>query len=574
MADLEVPLAVQVVVATTAEEGIEEATIAGEGEGITVQDTRDLRTRWVVVMETTRGGASRAIDGAGLGGLAKFLHDRILESKGLDIGRIEGSWQNDGIVFQLPTPAMATAVQTLSGIRFRQEKVTKTIASPGPGFGQSSSVQRQRPPLPGNPAAAPPVGDERTNFIFVFRTLILSRYNAPGKFLDLSDIGSDPLLSALFPRPQHPFDHHTSKVGPDNRLNSLASVEELKGSRFPRLRELLLSGNPVAKKAVTRPGGEITYRQEIKRLFPTIEVLDMEPVVADISFAVDPGSEQMPLSAKVGFIDAAANTIAPDFIKNFLHAFDTNRQGLLDIYHEQACFSLSLDTTPPQGSRDPLQLSLWRGMDHNLQKHKSPEPRVSSFASGAENIIRAFGKLPKTRHAAYPALSHEGSHYLVEAYQMGEGPTQSMYILIHGQVVEDPRGHTNVVRSFDRTFVIVAPGARSAQAGLPYSVANDQLVIRALSPPQVWQNLEGGDGPRAATATPQLPDPATLKNLQMHHQLDDARQQQLIEFSMATGLNYTYSLQCLSETGWVQQAAMQAFENAKDQLPPAAFHLG
>ncbi|TPX55254.1 hypothetical protein PhCBS80983_g05475 [Powellomyces hirtus] len=369
----------------------------------------------------------------------------------------------------------------------------------------------------------------------------------------------------------------------ENLLRSLRDLEPLRGADLTVLRELLLTGNPLRDKELAKPGGDVVYRSDIKKLFPSIEVLDMEPVVGDITFAVDAMSMELPLSTKPGFFDSPATAaIVHDFLQTFLNLFDNNRSGLFDLYHDHSSFSVSLDTRPASttrsshpSSRDGPLFSAWKNFDHNLEKHKIPDKRISALAKGGANIINMFNQLPGLRHPAYP-----GPQYLVEGYQTGTGADLTLIVLVHGEFREVS---SNTNGSFDRTFIIVAPapGSRAAMAGMPYSVANDQLTVRSFAGNKAWAQLKdeasarmSNAAPQASARPPQLPDLTVLKQLQLHHQLDDARQNQVIEFSTATGLNYQFSLQCLAETGWSAPAAMQAYHNVKGNIPPEAYQLG
>ena len=52
---------------------------------------------------------------------------------------------------------------------------------------------------------------------------------------------------------------------------------------------------------------------------------------------------------------------------------------------------------------------------------------------------------------------------------------------------------------------------------------------------------------------------------------NEAQHNSVLQFSQATGLNYQYCFQCLNGTAWDMNAAMQAFQNAKANLPQQAF---
>ncbi|KAJ3154893.1 nuclear mRNA export, poly(A)+RNA binding protein [Geranomyces michiganensis] len=550
-------------------------------------------------------------------GLAGFIAKKMDEIHGsapevLDM-RVH---HNGGIVFKLLNGVEANKVAQLSGVYFRRVKIT---VQQGRGGTLSCQTQGTAPRSAGG-----------ASLLEILRQVIQTRYNAEARLLDLTNVISDPdlvkagvvpfasdskfggvmckMISQQCPEIEtlslasnqlttlQPFSALPSflpkltalSLG-DNLLRSLRDIEPLKGADLPVLRELVLAGNPVRERELAKAAGLVVFRSNIKKLFPSIDMLDMEPVVGDITFAVDALSMELPLPNKPGFMDTPETAaLVQDFVQTFLGLFETNRRGLLNLYHDHSSFSLMLDTKSVHAGRpgsardrDPHVFSGWRNFDHNLEKNKNTDKRVTTIAKGGSNIIQAFEMLPKVKYPPYP-----GPQYLVEGYQTGTGPNLTLFVFLHGEFKEVSG---NTARSFDRTFIIVAapPGSQAALAGIPYCVANDQLVVRSYAGNKAWANLKAEppinalpQAPAVAAAVglpqhpPQLPDAAVLKQLQIHHQLTDERQSAVIKFSTATGLNYQFSLDCLAQNNWSAEGAMQAYVNVKAQIPPAAYQLG
>jgi nuclear RNA export factor len=124
-------------------------------------------------------------------------------------------------------------------------------------------------------------------------------------------------------------------------------------------------------------------------------------------------------------------------------------------------------------------------------------------------------------------------------------------------------GKNRIKRSFDRTFVLSpsVPGSRAAQAGIPYTILNDQLVLRCFTNNWEWDKAE------ALSASSSLLDSLVgCFNCLLNpaNPLQNPTQKSLVEsFSLSTGLNYEFSLQCLSEMNWDVQQASAAFQTAK-----------
>ncbi|KAI8998170.1 hypothetical protein BC832DRAFT_566370 [Gaertneriomyces semiglobifer] len=527
--------------------------------------------------------------------------------------------QGDSVLMKLAHAGQANTVAQLNGIRFRGLKLLVLQGGNGAGSGMSSQSS----------TGGIATGGPRLGTIEAFQALLQSRYLPDGKFLNLEAMIGDPILkhigfrgfepaskaggvickliSTMFPNVEtisfasndlvslEPFSMLPQYVPniralsfQDNRLRSYRDIEPLKGSSFGNLRELLFTGNPVVKHQLSKPGGDIEYRSTIKSMFPSIEVLDMQPVIGDITFAVDTASVELPVKALPGFFDSPQTAAtAQDFLQKFFSLFDSNRRTLYDLYDDQACFSLSVDTQTRGTPRANRYFDGWNTYNHNLHKSTDVQKRVGTLQRGSEAIIRCFERLPRTKHPVDAPVTEK--KFLTEGYQTGAGGDAMLFVMVHGEFGEEisggargfGRSHSEL-RSFDRTFIIVpaAPGSRAAMAGLPYVVINDQWTLRQYAGNSAWYRLDQQQQADARSATqggaspaPQLPNMTTLRQLQLNHQLDDARQNAVIEFAKATGLNYQFSLQCLSETGWQLPAAMQAYQNVKNNIPPEAYKL-
>jgi nuclear RNA export factor len=183
-----------------------------------------------------------------------------------------------------------------------------------------------------------------------------------------------------------------------------------------------------------------------------------------------------------------------------------------------------------------------------LKNERKIEKSTRLLRVGPAEIMKCFNALPKTKHPLDEPP--EKKKFLVESVTIQGGPTISILIMIHGEFTDIERKSK---RSFDRSFVIVPalPGSRAAMAGIPYSVLNDQLVLRCFHGNSEWINADSITSPTAGLNAMQL-------------KMVDA-------FQKATGLNYNFTLQCLTETGWDLQKANEVFMAAKHQLPPHAF---
>ncbi|KAJ3086993.1 nuclear mRNA export, poly(A)+RNA binding protein, partial [Quaeritorhiza haematococci] len=604
----------------------------------------------------------------------------------------------------------AETLVKLSGIRFAGGKLSLRTMQPqsatGPGVGAS---------------VPSPSGSTGGSAIQALTTLIQSRYNPAQRFLNLENIDADPILISAgvdaFGK-----DYKASKVGQvickliseicpdvqtisfannklrsllplstlaervpgivnlsfqDNQLSSYSDIEPVNGRVLTNLREVVFTGNPVREKELSRSGSDLRYRSDLKKIFPSIQILDTVPVVQELKFDIpttNAGGSQLPLPVQGGFFDSHQTAAAvSDFMQRFFTLFDTNRTALLDLYEPtNSSFSLAVNPQSPPHARSQSrrrdEQDTWWGLNRNLARILYADKRIQNFFMGNADIVRVFNQMPRTQHGFLsegPGTPAASRTVIVDAYQTGGPPNVFLHLVVHGEFLEV---NLNLKRSFDRTFVIIPapPNSKAMLAGYQYCIINDQLIIRSHNsrpgwaepqqqsqqapapgmplinaappavhtPPPSVHHLQqphiaaGGGSPLmgGAAGAPavagagqiiaqQLPDVNTLLQLKVRNGLacfrpialqenffkfkpcfplcssslpfpvlilhllstlptqNDIQHQQLIQFAQSTGLNYQFTLQCLTETGWDSNRAMAAFESAKAHIPPMAFTL-
>ncbi|KAJ3268057.1 nuclear mRNA export, poly(A)+RNA binding protein [Borealophlyctis nickersoniae] len=567
---------------------------------------------------------------------------------------------DDTVVLTLEHAAQVGSLLKLSGIRYAGQKLQISAGS------RPSAGPRGAPPPRSNAPSVP--------IIPTLTTLIRSRYNPEIKFLNLDNISNDPIMMSAgvtgFPSERSQFGAVICKLifeicpevesitfasnqlrtlahfstlpqrvpnvvnlsFKDNALETVRDIEPLSGRELTKLRELLMLGNPIRDRQMSSRGGDIRYKSLIKTIFPSIQVLDMEPVLEEIQFAVDATSVDLGLKVKGGFVDSesTASTVQ-DFMDKYFRLFDGNRAAVADFYGDHAVFSVSVNPqrspqAKPETADRERGFERWGQANRNLARLTDTVKRVATLQVGRDKIINALRILPETRHPVDEAP--ERRLFLVDSYQIGQPPNVMLYVTIHGQFIEK---RIRWSRSFSRTFIIVPaqPGSRQQLAGLPYMIINDQWVVRSYASNRAWtgqrveeggfwpvlstghvSNGQGAQGPSGpvgssladalgppvvpsgqgtgladalgppmvpvdggAPLAPQLPDMATLAQYKSQYGLNDVQHGQVIEFARSTGLNYLFSFQCLSQTGWSLNSALTALTAAKDQLPPEAWRV-
>ena len=342
--------------------------------------------------------------------------------------------------------------------------------------------------------------------------------------------------------------------------NQFASLKSLSGwkSKFKHLDHLVVFGNPFEQN-------DPEYVAELATWFPTLRVLNNTQIRTEEQIAKKQKAT-MPILGP-NFKDESG--IGANFVQTFFAAFDTDRTALSQhFYDSESTFSVSINTGAP---RDPAQqvfkqLQSWDRyikQSRNLKKVTHLSPRMNRLLTGSEHIAKFWLSLPLTRH---PSLEAETDKWLVECHAIPGVPDPSgtaphgvdgLFITVHGEYEEldGPAGHARIKRSFDRSFILGPGGANGVR------VVNDMLTLRAygghaaFTPTDINQQIARGS-----------PDPA-----QNPHTLSNEQTQMLTELARQTGMNLQYSKDCLDQSQWNFQVALETFAAVQPNLGPEAF---
>ncbi|OAX82373.1 hypothetical protein ACJ72_03274 [Emergomyces africanus] len=473
------------------------------------------------------------------------------------------------------------------------------------------------------------------------------RYSEPGKLLDLSQLGSDPDLLAMgmfdttateskffpalmkiceltFNSPAKRRDLVQSVTLAQNKLPNVSSVTTL-SQTFPHLKNLDLSnnqfkdiqgllawrwkfreldfldltGNPIS--------AEPNFKETMLKWYPKLRTLNNVPVRTAEEIAA---RRKTPIPIQpASFQDESQ--IGEKFVIAFFTGFDNDRNDLVNgIYDAKSTFSLSVNTLATRS----LQSNSVSGWDSYIRKSKNlllvthlPARMARNFV-GIEKIREVWNSLPKTRH---PDILSNPQDWLIECHPIpglpdptGQSATGvgGLLITVHGKFEEFEEPATNktqVVRSFDRTFIL---GPGGGVGGL--RVVNDMLCLRAFGgseafiPETEQPPTHSVMPPPTQTALPvpiaghmQAPAQAPISTTQrVHPEAKDGyglpkpgkteeqvrKEHIVLETSFRTKMTLAYSEMALSGNNWDMEAALKNFEELKVQgkLPPEAFLAG
>ncbi|OJD18922.1 hypothetical protein AJ78_01108 [Emergomyces pasteurianus Ep9510] len=464
------------------------------------------------------------------------------------------------------------------------------------------------------------------------------RYSAPGKLLDLSQLGSDPDLLAMgmfdttateskffpalmkiceltFNSPARRRELVQSVTLAHNKLANVSSVTTL-SQTFPDLKNLDLSNNQFRDIQ-----GLLAWRwkfRELDFLDLTGNPISAEPNFKDTMLKWYPRlrtlnnvlvrtAEEIAAQRKTPIPIQSANfqdesQIGENFVKAFFTGFDNDRNDLVNgIYDAKSTFSLNVNPLAPRG----LQGKSVSGWDSYIRKSRNllkvtylPARMARTFV-GTEKIREVWNSLPKTRH---PDILANPQDWLIECHPIPGLPDPAgksatgvggLLITVHGKFEDFEESTTNKaqMRSFDRTFIL---GPGGGVGGL--RVVNDILCLRAFGGSEAF--VPETEQPPTQTAIPlpiagpmQAPVVAPIPVTQrVHPEAKDGfglptpgkpdeqlrKEQIVLETSFRTKMTLAYSEMALSGNNWDMEAALKNFEELKVQgkLPPDAFLAG
>ncbi|EPQ54024.1 NTF2-like protein [Gloeophyllum trabeum ATCC 11539] len=402
-----------------------------------------------------------------------------------------------------------------------------------------------------------------------------------------NNISSGQLLSSL--------SHYLPKLAnlslENNNLQTWRDLDFIstRKGRLEHLQELILTGNPVRELEYKNGRGD-KYKGEIGRRFPSLTVLDREPMTviafdapqaSSSTHAARPTATTFPCDMGTSFITGVDPALVSGFLARFFSVWDTQRASLMDAYHPSATFSFSVNTSIPTRARlqgfqhskemphqKKLEWTPWitggDGGSRNLSRMAGGlDKMVRSLHVGAEAAVRAMVALPATKHDVGGAPEK----FCVDAWPVGES---LLLVTVHGQFTEEPIGGE---RSFDRSFVLaISPdGSRAKLNGWDVMVMSDQLVIRVYSSHEAWRagpmRVQHGDSIQPSPSQQSIPP-------QLQEQLapiPEPERTLVLQICQRTGLNVKFAVDCLQGNGWDFERAVRNFEEVKGNLSRDAF---
>ncbi|KAJ1646695.1 nuclear mRNA export, poly(A)+RNA binding protein [Coemansia asiatica] len=546
--------------------------------------------------------------------LLKFLDTKL----GRPVGVMDIHYRGEIMYITVPSADIAQGLLNLSGIRFAGDKLSFQLKTHPVKFGTGGGGRDGG------------VSNDSVKLKDRLIALLQTRVDMQSNSLDLSMLGQDKIIASLGTDAQQEEKMYkailviAAQIYPGlvtinlagNGLRSLKGVADL-GLHFPSLRNLslmnnlladfsaldcvssmgstvplkhldmlILAGNPMAEAELRLPNGGASYVNKVQQRFPTISMLDMNPVVPRAQPGAGPSKgsgsgaqKQLPFPTEQLFVEnQEIGDLTNSFLAGFFSFYDNNRNALADIYDQAAQFSLVVDTTHPTSefaqtsadSQKHVDFSVYIRLSRNLTRVKSPQRRISSLIVGRASVMQTILQLPETSHPVQDA-----QRFSFDAWQtlvpVAAGPPQTVAVVaVHGEFTE--RSSQNLV-SFDRVFVLAPapPGSPAAAAGSPCIITNDQLTIRRYNGFYSWLAPSASAGPAEAPATNTGTGTGVGAGTGTGTSLTAEQQEMARALQEQTGMNAGWTLKCLQSYGWNYQLAISEFPNVRNTLPPEAF---
>uniref|UniRef100_A0A8C5QZX1 Nuclear RNA export factor 1 n=1 Tax=Leptobrachium leishanense TaxID=445787 RepID=A0A8C5QZX1_9ANUR len=310
--------------------------------------------------------------------------------------------------------------------------------------------------------------------------------------------------------------------------NSIKREHELDKIRSLKLEELWLEGNPFCQAFPDKS----LYISAIRDRFPKLLRLDGEELPPPISFDLETPTELPPCKGSY-FENDEAKTLVLQFLQQYYTCYDgEDRQGLLNVYHDEACCSVTISPGPV---RNKYKAWDYIKANRNLRTSKDLATRLNLLKHKRLNIVGFLNELPRTLHVF--------NSFVVDINVQ----TNSLLCFVVNGVFKEVAETSRIsVRAFSRTFVALP----DSDGGL--LLVNDELFIRNARYDEV----------KSAFLNPA----PTASSSPGHHDMVQA-------FILFSGMNSDWSQKCLQENDWDFDKAAQIFLNlkAEGKIPDVAF---
>ncbi|XP_036031363.1 nuclear RNA export factor 2-like [Onychomys torridus] len=304
----------------------------------------------------------------------------------------------------------------------------------------------------------------------------------------------------------------------ENELRTVWELEKMKGLK---LKELWLEGNPLCS---TFPDHS-AYVSAVLNYFPELSCLDGRKLPLSSVRNIEEPLLMKPCKESLKGSEAV-KTQVQQFLREYYLIYDYGeRQGLLSVYHDQACFSLTIPFDPSDPDLSGMCGYFKDEVDMKNPKEFHVKRQLLKYTK--EDIVDFIRALPKTLHAS--------SNFQVDiCFQ-----TETMLCFSVKGVFKEEGSPQGCIRAFMRTFIAILD-----RSGSNLCIVNDQLFVRHPSPDEIQDSF----------AIPSSTSGSSFKFI-----LSQEQQRMVQAFSTQSGMKLEWSQKCLEDNKWDYARAAEVF---------------
>ncbi|KAK2083622.1 Nuclear RNA export factor 2 [Saguinus oedipus] len=240
--------------------------------------------------------------------------------------------------------------------------------------------------------------------------------------------------------------------------NELKSVWELGKVKGLKLEELWLEGNPLCRIF----SDQSTYVSTILECFPELLRLDGQDLASPITMGIEAPEIIKPCKESYKGSEIIKNLIVQFLLQYYLIYDSEDRKGLLSVYHDKACFSLTIPLNPEDTA--PSNLEKYLKDSRNIKNIKDSRLRVQLLKHTKHEIVDSLSVLPRTQH--------DLNSYVVDLCIQTE---RMLFFSVNGVFKEVERESPGSVLAFTRSFILTS--LRNSNL----YIVNDELILRNAS---------------------------------------------------------------------------------------------
>ncbi|XP_050631829.1 nuclear RNA export factor 5-like [Macaca thibetana thibetana] len=174
--------------------------------------------------------------------------------------------------------------------------------------------------------------------------------------------------------------------------NKLKSAWELGKVKGLKLEELWLEGNPLCSTF----SDQSTYVSTIREYFPKLLRLDGQELGSPIIIGIEAPEIIKPCKESYKGSETIKSLVLQFLLQYYLIYDSEDRKGLLSVYHDKACFSLTITLNPEDP--EPSSLEKYFKDSRNIKNIKDPHLRVQLLKHTKREIVDSLSVLPRTQH--------------------------------------------------------------------------------------------------------------------------------------------------------------------------------